>query len=67
MPFRLSVLPVAFVLLTPRLLRAQSTGEPWQIVPQSQSSLVFARDGALKYVQIRSADRGDYLKKPSLQ
>ncbi len=47
MPFRLSVLPVAFVLLTPRLLRAQSTGEPWQIVPQSQSSLVFARDGAL--------------------
>lgn len=44
---RVSVLLTTLFALAP--LRAQapvSTGEPWQIVPQRQSSLVFARDGA---------------------
>ena len=41
--------PLALAFLVPMaLLHAQgvSTGEPWQIVPQKQSSLVFARDGS---------------------
>src|SRR5260221_8114679 len=44
---RLPVLLTAVLALAP--LHAQTgitTGEPWQIVPQRQSSLVFARDGA---------------------
>jgi penicillin-binding protein 1A len=47
MPFRYSILALAGALLSPLPARAQSTGEPWQIVPQPQTSLVFARDGAL--------------------
>ena len=41
--------PLLFLLAAPlpRPLFAQSTGQPWQIVPQPQSSLVFARDGSL--------------------
>jgi 1A family penicillin-binding protein len=39
---------LAFLLLaSPLAARAQSTGEPWQIVPQPQVSLVYARDGSL--------------------
>jgi len=38
---------LAAVLLSPAAANAQSTGEPWQIVPQPQASLVFARDGSL--------------------
>ncbi|HEX9485300.1 MAG TPA: biosynthetic peptidoglycan transglycosylase, partial [Gemmatimonadaceae bacterium] len=44
---RLPVLLTAVLALAP--LHAQTAvtaGEPWQIVPQHQSSLVFARDGA---------------------
>src|SRR5260221_119460 len=44
---RLPVLLTAVLALAP--LHAEpgiTTGEPWQIVPQRQSSLVFARDGA---------------------
>src|SRR5256885_7474134 len=47
MSSHLSKLVLASVLLSPVAARAQSTGEPWQIVPQPQTSLVFARDGAL--------------------
>ncbi len=36
----------AFILGAPLAARAQSTGPVWQLVPQPQSSLVFARDGA---------------------
>lgn len=37
----------AVLVLIAAPLGAQSTGEPWQIVPQPQTSLVFARDGSL--------------------
>ena len=37
----------ALLLAPPVTLLAQSTGEPWQIVPQPQVSLVYARDGSL--------------------
>ena len=49
MPYRLSVLAltVAVALLLPHAARAQSAVEPWQLVPQPQTSLVFARDGSL--------------------
>jgi penicillin-binding protein 1A len=47
MPSRLFRLALAGALLSPLAARAQSTGEPWQIVPQPQASLVFARDGSL--------------------
>ena len=47
MSSRLSVLVLAAALASPLAVRAQSTGEPWQIVPQPQASLVFARDGSL--------------------
>ena len=33
-------------IAAPLSAQAPSTGEPWQIVPQPQSSLVFARDGS---------------------
>ncbi len=36
----------ALALAAPLAAQAPSTGEPWQIVPQKQSSLVFARDGS---------------------
>jgi S1-C subfamily serine protease len=40
----------------------------WALGPAgTEIPLTLTRDGVLKYVQIRSADRGDYLKKPSLQ
>jgi 1A family penicillin-binding protein len=38
---------LAVLALAAPPVRAQSTGEPWQIVPQPQTSLVFARDGSL--------------------
>ena len=38
---------VALVFALPLGAQAPSTGEPWQIVPQPQSSLVFSRDGQL--------------------
>src|SRR3954468_10443119 len=41
-PYLLFVLTGAL----PLAAQAPSTGEPWQIVPQKQSSLVFARDGS---------------------
>ncbi len=37
---------LAFLVAAPVLAQTASTGEPWQIVPQKQSSLVFARDGS---------------------
>jgi penicillin-binding protein 1A len=46
MPLRRSILVVAAIALAPAA-RAQSTGEVWQIVPQPQASLVYARDGSL--------------------
>jgi penicillin-binding protein 2D len=46
MPSRFAVLVLAALAVAPHLARAQSTGEPWQIVPQPQVSLVFARDGS---------------------
>ena len=33
-------------VLAAHVARAQSTGEPWQLVPQPQTSLVYARDGS---------------------
>src|SRR3954469_14890874 len=47
MPARVPVVAVVAVLALAPALPAQSTGEPWQIVPQPQTSLVFARDGSL--------------------
>src|SRR5258705_3330786 len=47
MPSRPLSIALAAVLLSPAAATAQSTGEPWQIVPQPQASLVFARDGSL--------------------
>jgi penicillin-binding protein 1A len=44
---RVPVVAVVVALAAVPALRAQSTGEPWQIVPQPQTSLVLARDGAL--------------------
>jgi penicillin-binding protein 1A len=41
----LVVLPV--LLSAPTTARGQGTGPVWQIVPQPQSSLVFARDGSM--------------------
>jgi penicillin-binding protein 1A len=40
------LLLAALVLAHPLAAQAPSTGQVWQIVPQPQSSLVFARDGA---------------------
>ncbi len=41
------VVALAFALFTtPLAAQKITTGEPWQIVPQRQSSLVFARDGS---------------------
>ena len=42
-----SPLSAALLLACPLAAAAQSTGEPWQIVPQPQVSLVYARDGSL--------------------
>jgi penicillin-binding protein 1A len=47
-----SALAAAFLVLpllapAPALAQARNTGQPWQIVPQPQSSLVFARDGSM--------------------
>lgn len=47
MPVRFPTLLVAAAVAAAPALRAQSTGEPWQIVAQPQASLVFARDGSL--------------------
>ena len=47
MSSRLFALPLVLTLLFPHALRGQSPVEPWQIVPQPQVSLVFARDGSL--------------------
>jgi 1A family penicillin-binding protein len=47
MPVRLATLLVAATVVVAPAVPAQSTGEPWQIVPQLQTSLVFARDGSL--------------------
>jgi penicillin-binding protein 1A len=47
MSSRLPALGLTAALLSPLAAPAQSTGEPWQIVPQPQTSLVFARDGSL--------------------
>src|SRR6476646_12050905 len=47
MSLRLPAFAALVVLAAAPLAGAQSTGEPWQIVPQPQSSLVFARDGSL--------------------
>ena len=44
---RPAALALAVVVAMSHSARAQATGEPWQIVPQPQTSLVFARDGAL--------------------
>ena len=38
---------LAFLAPSPALAQARSTGPVWQIVPQPQSSLVFARDGSM--------------------
>jgi 1A family penicillin-binding protein len=37
---------IALLAAAPLAGQQPSTGEPWQIVPQKQSSLVFARDGS---------------------
>ena len=37
---------IAILAAAPLGAKQVSTGEPWQIVPQKQSSLVFARDGS---------------------
>ncbi|HET7190268.1 MAG TPA: biosynthetic peptidoglycan transglycosylase, partial [Gemmatimonadaceae bacterium] len=47
MSLRLPAFVAAVVLFAAPIAGAQSTGEPWQIVPQPQTSLVFARDGSL--------------------
>ncbi|HET9011825.1 MAG TPA: transglycosylase domain-containing protein, partial [Gemmatimonadaceae bacterium] len=47
MSLRFPALVAVVVLATAPASPAQSTGEPWQIVPQPQTSLVFARDGSL--------------------
>jgi S1-C subfamily serine protease len=40
----------------------------WQLGPSgTEIPLTLTRDGATVPVKVRSADRGDYLKKPSLQ
>jgi penicillin-binding protein 1A len=43
---RVISLLIALSAAAPLMAQAPSTGEPWQIVPQKQSSLVFARDGS---------------------
>lgn len=43
---RIAVLLATLVVTGSLSAQAPSTGEPWQIVPQKQSSLVFARDGS---------------------
>ena len=47
MSSHLLALSFAFAVLTPSAMHAQASTEPWQIVPQPQVSLVFARDGSL--------------------
>ena len=47
MSLRLPAFAALVVLAAAPIAGAQSTGEPWQIVPQPQTSLVFARDGSL--------------------
>ena len=42
---RIHTFALAALLVAP-VARAQSTGEPWQLVPQPQTSLVYARDGS---------------------
>jgi penicillin-binding protein 1A len=42
-----ALLVLPFVAPVPALAQARSTGQPWQIVPQPQSSIVFARDGSM--------------------
>ncbi|MCY7378372.1 MAG: transglycosylase domain-containing protein, partial [Gemmatimonadaceae bacterium] len=42
---RLHTFAVVALLAAP-VASAQSTGEPWQLVPQPQTSLVYARDGS---------------------
>jgi penicillin-binding protein 1A len=43
---RVPALLIALSFAAPLSAQAPTTGEPWQIVPQKQSSLVFARDGS---------------------
>src|SRR3954462_547158 len=42
----LKSLLIALLAARPLIGQQPGTGEPWQIVPQKQSSLVFARDGS---------------------
>src|SRR2546430_16276155 len=40
------LLPIILLGATSLSAQVQGSGEPWQLVPQRQSSLVYARDGA---------------------